>query len=266
MQGIFRFFRRLYLHRQTIWALARRDLRERHIGTVGGALWSLLHPVLLVATFWFVFDQGLKVSTVGDTPFLIYFVTGLAPWLMFSEALMPSVGCVAANAHLIKKMVFPSEILPVVHLVTAAVLHAVMLGVALIVIIGYGEVPPWHIFQIPYYAGAALLLALGLGWLLAAINVFFRDVGQITTVLLNVWFWLTPIVWPIGMLPAEAHPYLLFNPMRYIVEGYRDSLLNGVPFWERGWETAAFWAVCLPLFVAGAVVFRRLKADFAEVI
>jgi lipopolysaccharide transport system permease protein/teichoic acid transport system permease protein len=246
--------------------MARRDLRERHVGTVGGALWSLLQPLLLVATYWFVFSQGFKVSLVSAVPFILYFVVGLAPWLMFAEALGTSVGSVVANGHLIRKLVFPSEILPVVHIATAAVVHAAMLAIVLVVVVLHGYVPTWHLLQLPYYTLAALTLALGLGWVLAAVNVFYRDVGQITQAALNVLFWLTPVVWPLDLLPAAARPYLMLNPMFYVVEGYRDSLLNGVPLWERGWQALAFWSVSLPLLAVGAILFRRLKPDFAEVV
>jgi len=249
-----------------IRAMAIQFVRERYVGTVGGVVWTVLQPLLLVATYWFVFTFGFKLVIVTNVPFVLCFIAGLAPWLLFAEALTTATGSVVANGHLIRKMVFPSEILPVVHLLAATVVHLGVIAVVVAVVFAHGRVPGWAALQLPYYGLATLVLALGLGWLLAALQVFFRDVARVATAVLNIWFWLTPVVWPLELVPERWHSVLALNPAYYVVQGYRDTLLYDTPFWARPAEAAVFWFVALSLMLIGAAIFRRLKPEFAEVL
>lgn len=121
-------------------------------------------------------------------------------------------------------------------------------------------------FQILYYLFGLCVLALGVAWLVSALNPFIRDVGQIVAILLQIGFWSTPIFWDIEMMPSSIQPLLRLNPMFYIVQGYRDSLIYFVPFWQKPLQASIFWTESLFMFVLGALVFKKLKPHFADVL
>lgn len=246
--------------------MAVQQLRARYVGTLAGAVWSIIHPVMLVLTYWLVFSVGFKVQPEGNLPFVVVFICGLIPWLTFSETLAGSVNAITQNVHLVKKVVFPTEILPIVHLLASLIIHGVMLLILMVLLYFYNLPSSLFFVQVIYYTAALTVFSLGLSWLLSAINVFSRDVGHIVTVLLNLWFWLTPIVWPMHLLPASYHRWIMINPMYYIVSGYRDTFLYFRPFWENEVLSIYFWIVCILMFMLGAFVFRRLKPEFADVL
>lgn len=245
--------------------MAKQDLAQRYVGTVGGLLWAVLHPMLMVVIYWFVFTIGFKAQAPGNMPFVLYFVSGLIPWLLFSEVLQNSMTAVTANAALIKKTVFPSEILPLVHLVAGSFTHLVFLSILCLLCLLYGYGPKLALLQVVYYYLALGCLLLGLSWLFGSIHVFHRDLAQGVGALLNLWFWLTPVVWPADMIPDNYSAILKFNPVYYVVEGYR-SVITGIPIWSRQWESVCFWLVAGPVLLLGGYVFKRLKPEFAEVL
>lgn len=264
MYRLFKFLKQIWTQRTVLRVMAAREVRQAYVGTFGGVLWTVLLPLATVLTYWFVFSVGFKLETTRGEPYILFFVCGLAPWLMFTQIVASSVGVVTTNPHLVKKVVFPTEVLPVVQLLAALVMHGAMMAVVVVFLLAYDQPVSWYALQLVYYLFVMLVLALGLGWFLAAVNVFFRDVGQITTIIMGLWFWLTPIVWPLEILSARHAVWLKFNPMYYVTQGYRDSLLYDIGIWERPWATIYFWVVCLSVLAVGTAVFRRLKPDFAE--
>lgn len=266
MMSFFAFVKRLIERRGMIAALTRQTLRARYVGTLGGFAWALAQPLAMIVTYWFVFSVGLKLQGAGGEPFILFFVVGLAPWLFFNEAVNAAAGSVVGQPHLVKKIVFPTEILPIVQVSASAVVHLIVLAITAAIMAWYDRLPGWHAVFLLYYMAAAAVLAVGLGWLTAALQVFFRDVSQIITVLFGFWFWLTPIVWSPDMLPPELRGWLVFNPLRYLVQGYRDALIYGLPPTERLEAGFVFWLETLLVLGLGVYTFRRLKPEFAEVI
>ena len=124
----------------------------------------------------------------------------------------------------------------------------------------------FYYIQFFYYLLYMAILALGLGWAFSALNVFIRDIGQIVGVVMQVGFWATPIFWDINMMPPKVQMILKLNPMFYIVQGYRESFIYFVPFWRHPYQTLYFWLVTLTVFVCGALIFKKLKPQFADVL
>ncbi len=253
-------------YRKLVWAMALRELQVRYVGTFGGAIWAIAHPLATIVTYWFVFSVGFKIQPAGDVPFIVYFVSGLVPWLTFQEIISTSVGAITGAPHLVKKVVFPTAILPVVSLLASLVTHIALLCILLIILSVNGMPWSWTFLNAIYYLIAMYVFALGLGWFVCAINVFSRDVSQIVTVILGLWFWVTPIVWPSKMVGAAYHHLLMLNPMYFIVEGFRNSFLYGVPLWDGGIEHLYMWGICGIVFLIGGHIFLRLQPDFAEVL
>jgi ABC-type polysaccharide/polyol phosphate export permease len=258
--------RQLIQHRRTVWLLAVRNMRDRYTGTFGGMVWAILNPLLLLLVFWFVFGVGLRMGAAAGTPFLLVLFCGLIPWMTFSEILNGAAASITGRAYLVKKIAFPLEILPFTHVVTALLTHGILLIILAIMLLSYRVIPGVGLLLLPYYLFSMCALTAGLSLLLASGSVFNRDIMQGLGVALNIWFWVTPIVWPPEMVSASLKPMLTFNPFYYVVSGYRDCLLSADLVMPAPLATAYFWGVVVLLWALGVLVFTRLKPSFADVL
>ena len=254
------------VHGDTIKTMAIAEIRSRYVDTIGGLIWAVIHPLLVILVYWFVFSVGFKITPPGGAPFILVFLSGFIPWIIFNETLMGNVNVLQTHSHLVTKTVFPTEILPVVRLLVSLVTHFVMLIVLLIIIFISDISFSIYNFQFLYYLFALTVLILGLSWLFASVNLFFRDMSHILQALLPLWFWLTPIVWFREMIPQKYQWLLDLNPLVYIVEGYKKSFIYHSPFWEDIPSAIYFWGIGLIAFVMGGLIFRKLKPEFAEVL
>lgn len=260
------FLRLILAQKNLIISMAKRQVATQHVGSLLGFVWTFLHPIVLIGVFWFVFSVGFKVQPVKDVPFVVWLTAGMAIWTLFADILSRASGAIIANANLIKKTIFPSQILPLVSIISCLLTHAVFLGLLIVLLLFYKMNFSWYYLQSIYYLCCLIVFSLGLSWIVSALNVFIRDVSQIVAVVLQVGFWATPIFWNISIMPKTYHIFIKLNPMFYIVQGYRDSFIGCVPFWDRPYLTFYFWFIALLLFVAGALVFKQLKPQFADVL
>jgi len=266
MAALFRFFKRIYFYRSLIVAMAIQEVKKRYAGTLAGFTWTIVTPLATVLVFWFVFSVGFKIQPVGNYSFVVIFFCGFIPWLTFSETLLFNANAIVGNAHLVKKTVFPTEILPLVNLVASLISHTVML-VILALALHFNNISfSLYNIQFVYYFFSLVVFSIGLGWFISSLNVFFRDTGQIIGVILNMWFWLTPIVWLIDMIPKKYQYIIKLNPMYYIVEGYKQSFVYHVPFWGDYMQGVYFWFIAISSFLVGGYVFKKLKPEFADVL
>jgi len=266
VQMLIIFIRRLVAYRVAILSLAGRSFKTRFVGTGGGAIWSILLPLATVFSYWMVFSLGFKAKGPNNIPFDVYFMTAFLPWSFFTDSLNAATNSLVNNRHLVKKMVFPTETLPLVEILSSTVGHLILTVFTVGLLLLHGTAPGWGALQLVYGYLCAVALASGLGWLLSAINVFHRDVGQSLSVLLSFWFWATPIVWSVDMLPDNWRPLINWNPVYHVVESYRDALLYDRPVWHDFSQLSVFWGMTLVIGLFGAYVFRRLKPEFADVI
>ena len=252
--------------RYLILAMAKREIAAQYVGSLLGFIWTFIHPLVLIFVFWFVFSVGFKVKPMNDVPFVVWLTAGMAPWFLFAQILTASVGTVVVHANLIKKTVFHSEILPIISIACGIVTHLVFLVLLVSLLVLQQMAFSFYVVQFLYYLFCLCVLTLGIGWIISALNVFFRDIGQIVGVIIQVGFWATPIFWDIEIMPPKVQMILKFNPMFYIVQGYRDSFIYHKGFWEHPYLTLYFWTVTLFILVVGVVVFKRLKPQFADVL
>ena len=270
-RGVGRAFRypllSVWRNRRLIRSLVRRDILGRYRGSFGGVFWTVLNPLLLMATYFFVFGIVLHTrfgSDPGRTGFVLYFLCGMLPWLAVSEALGRAPLVVLEYRNFVKKLVFPIEILPVNLVLAALVTEAFALLVFLVLLLAMRGAVPWTVLWLPALVIPQVLLTMGLGWFLAGLGVYVRDLGQINGFLLTLWFFLTPICYPVESLPRQALPLLTRNPMFVLVRAYRDILLEGRPPALGGlWKLSV---VALLLFFAGHAWFYKLRKTFADVI
>jgi ABC-type polysaccharide/polyol phosphate export permease len=264
--NIISFLKIIWLQRHLVFTMSVREVKSQYVGSSLGFLWTIIQPIVMITVFWFVFSIGFKARPMSDVPFVVWLTAGLAPWYFFSEIVNGSTGMVVAHGHLVKRTIFYPQILPVVKVLAAFVTHCVFLCVLLVLIIFQHQPFLFSFFQIIYYSACLVILALGISWFTSALNVFLRDVAQFIGVVLQVGFWVTPIFWDIKMMPENVQWFLKLNPVYYIIQGYRDSLIGNVPFWHHGTYSVYFWCIAVSAFFLGAYTFRRLKPQFPDVL
>ena len=257
------FLTRLVVRRHLIWTFVRRDLRSRYVGSIMGLCWSVVHPLVLLAAYSFVFQVIFQVRPpLGRTDsFAVFLFCGLLPWLYFQDTLQRSCTSVVEQRNLIQKTLFPSEVLPLTLAASNLVTHLFGLAVLLALLL-YLDLLTWTAWLLPAWFFWMLLLALGLGWLLAALQVFLRDTAQVLSVLLVFWFWFTPIFYRVDMVPPRFQPWLRLNPLTHVVEGYRLLLLEGRIPGPESWLALAGFS--LAIFFLGGLAFRGMKREFAD--
>ncbi len=257
----------LWRNRNLIRSMVRRDILGRYRGSFGGVFWTVLNPLLLMTTYFFVFGVVLRTRFQADPSragFVLYFLCGMLPWLAFSEAAGRAPFVILEYRNFVKKLVFPLETLPVNLVAAGLVTQIFALAVFLVgLLIARGGVPA-TVLWLPALLVPQLLFTAGVSWFLAALGVYVRDLGQINGFLLTLWFFLTPICYPTESLPPEALSILSKNPMFVLVAGYRDIFLGPrAPAFGPLWK---LWVVSAVLFLAGHAWFYKLKKSFADVI
>lgn len=243
----------------------RRDFKGRYAGSVMGFLWSFVQPLWSLALFTFLFSTIMKVSPViGERTehFSIFLFCGLLPWMAMQEGIIRATTSITENAGLVKKMSFPSGLL-VWAVVLAALLHeAIALGLFLVVLGVMGQLTLSSLWILIIAVPLQVGLTVGIGFLAAAVNVFFRDTAQINGMLLQGWFFLTPIVYPMSLVPEKFVGFMSLNPLAVIVSLYREALLGGAM--PPPASLTPLVVTTVAFLTVGIAVFRRLKPVFAD--
>ena len=254
-------------HRSLIRSMVRRDIVGRYRGSFGGLFWTVIHPLLLMLTYTFVFGIVLQTRFSPGAPpsdFVLYLLAGMLPWLALSEALGRAPGVVLEHSNFVKKLLFPVEILPVNLTIAGLFSQAFGVAIFLVGMVVTGRDLSVTALYIPVLLIPQFLLTLGLAWFLAALGVFFRDLSQLIGFLLTVWFFMTPICYPEASLPQNYLWLFEKNPMFALVRAYRAVLLEGVP---PAWEPLAIWTGIAAMFLILAHAwFYKLKKSFADLV
>ncbi len=257
----------VFRNRSLIASLVRRDILGRYRGSFGGAVWTVIHPLLLLIAYYFVFAVVLRVR-FGEEPgsggFFFYFFCGMLPWLAFSEAIGRAPNVVLEHSNFVKRVVFPVEILPFNLTFAGLVTEGFGLLLFFAALLASGRGIPWTAAYFPAILIPQLLLTAGLCWFLAALGVFARDTGQIMGFLLTVWFFLTPICYPATALPENWLWLFEKNPMYTVVGAYRAVFLESAP---PDWAALGnLWIVAAGAFWLGYAWFHKVKKSFADLI
>ena len=261
----------LYQSRHLIWKLARNDFKKRYAGSYLGAVWAMAQPVVTVAMYYVVFDvimdSRANVLRSGvEVPFVLFLTAGLVPWFYFNEALTNGTNALLEYNYLVKKVVFKISILPIIKIIAATFIHVFFVGVLLVIAAIYGYYPTVYTLQLIYYSFCLFIFVLALSYTTCAVVVFFRDLSQIINIALQIGMWATPILWNMDALGGGWITVLKLNPLVYIVNGYRSAIYEQEWFFRDFFSTMYFWIVTGVLFGIGALVFKRLKVHFADVL
>lgn len=258
-------FKALWAYRGFILGSVRREFQAKYSNSLLGAAWTVINPLAMIVVYTVVFSQIMRAKLPGvDSQFAysIYLCAGVLTWTFFSETVSRAQNVFLENANLLKKISFPRLCLPVIVVANASLNFAIIFGLFTIFLIASGSFPGWVYLAMFPLLLIQILFSVGLGITLGVLNVFFRDVGQLFGVVLQFWFWLTPVVYPINILPVYVRDLLRYNPMTNLITSYQSILVNGQwPDWSTLWPVTV---LALVLCVCGMHLFRKHAGEMVD--
>lgn len=255
--------RQLKVTRDLIWAWTTRTIRARYQQSLLGWLWAVIQPAASTAMFTFIFTRFVPVNT-GETPYIIFSYVAMVPWTFFASSLTDMTSSLVQNMSLVTKIYFPRESIPIAAMLARLLDFGVAVGLVLLLMLYY-RVPafPASWLYIPFILSIQLALQLGLGLASAALNVFYRDVQPLIILLIQLWFYASPIIYPVSMVPERLRSFYFLNPMAGVIEAYRDVLIRAsVP----GYYLLPSALVVLLVFIAGYWFFKKVEYQFADIV
>lgn len=251
--------REIYQYREMLKNMVAKEVRQRYKGSVFGFLWSFLNPLMMLVVYSIVFSTIMRVD-LKNYPFFLF--VGLLPWTFFSTSLLISAGSIVQNANLIKKIYFPREALPIAVGLTGLVNFILGLLILIPAMLYFKIDITWSIVVLPLIAFLQLIMVTGFTLLVSSLTLYFRDLEHILSVLIVAWFYLTPIIYPIQMVPEKFMWLMNYNPVTNLMLAYQDILYYGkFPDWQSLGYTFLF---SLAIFTVGMKIFGHLKRNFAE--
>jgi len=253
-------------YKKLIHGMVINDLKKEYIGSFLGFFWAFVQPLSMIFVLWFVFEIGFRSKPVENIPFVLWISSGLLPWFFISNSLSQTTNSIVSQAFLVKKISFPVIILPFIKVLSQLTIHLVMMLFLALAFIMYGIGVDIYWLQLFYYIVAASFFLSGVGLLLSSFVVFIKDIKNLLPIVIQFSFWGTPIFWSLSKIPQKYHIYMKLNPFEFLIQGYRDSIIEKVWFWDRGFENLYFWSLSLILFFLGLKVFKKLRTHFVDVL
>lgn len=255
--------RELWDYRGLFWFLVWRDVKVRYAQTVLGAGWAILQPLLTMVVFSVIFGRLAAMPSDG-VPYPIFSLTALVPWTYFSTSLSTASNSLVSNTNLLTKVYFPRLVIPMAPVLAGLVDFAIGFLIVIVMLFAYGITPGLEVLALlPLLVGIMVVTAAGVGTWMAALHIQYRDVKYVVPFLVQVWMYLSPIVYPMTLVPERLRPVYALNPMVGVVEGFRNALLGtGSLTWQ---PMAVSVATSILIFVSGVIYFRRMEHVFADV-
>jgi ABC-type polysaccharide/polyol phosphate export permease len=260
------FFKDIFTNYKFIWNLSKKDFQTRYLGSFLGVLWAFIQPAVQILIFWFVFQVGFKSTPIDDFPFILWLISAMIPWFFISDSIQGATNSIIDSSFLVKKVVFRVSFLPIVKIYSALWIHLFFVFVIFVMFGIYGYYPNVYNVQVIYYMMCSIILILGISWITSSLIIFLKDVGQFVAILLQFGFWLTPIFYSIKIIPEKFQFLIKLNPFFYIIEGYRDAFVYKKWFWEYPTLTLYFWIATILILIIGALLFKKLRPHFADVL
>lgn len=255
-------WRELWAYRELLWVLTMRDIKVRYKQTVLGAAWAIIRPVLTMVIFSVVFGQLANMPSEGY-PYPIFVYAGLLPWTFFAASISSSGQSLVGSAHLVSKVYFPRLIIPLASVGAGLVDLLISTAVLLVMMIWYGVGWTPNLFAVPLLLIGVIFAALGIGTLLSALTVAYRDFTHLTPFLIQIWMYITPIIYPASLVPERWQWVLYLNPMTGLIEAFRSAFL-GRPF---DWDGIGIsLAVSVTIFLIAIAYFNRVERRFADIV
>ncbi|HOJ50769.1 MAG TPA: ABC transporter permease [Spirochaetota bacterium] len=266
IKKIINYLKDVYNNKYLLSVLIERDIKQRFVGSAFGLFWAFLQPFISVLVLWTVITFGFKgQSGPEEIPFIVYLSIGMMVWNIFSETWVNGTNSIIEYSFVIKKTSFRSSLLPFVKIISTSIINMFFVFLVIILIIAYGFYPSIYWLQFFYYFICLVALSLVLNFITSSTNVFLLDISQLVKIFLNFGFWLTPIFWKIEFLPEKYRIFVNFNPMYYVVNGFRETFLYKKFFWENPY-TLYFWAFVFIIGLIGVKIFKSLRPYFTDVL
>jgi len=263
MVAYFQNVKSLYNHKDLLYTWVYRIIRARYQQSLLGGLWAIIVPIATTLIFSVIFTFFIPINT-GNTPYLVFSYTAMVPWTLFSSSITDMVDSLTGNMNLVSKIYFPREILPIASLI-ARLVDALIAFAILVVLMVYYKMPVSiaGLLLLPFILMIQIALCLGIGFIGGALNVFYRDIRHIFLLGLQLWFYASPVIYPVTSVPARLRPYYYLNPMAGILESYRAIILyQELP----GYYLLISIGMAVITLVIGYWFFKRVEFQFADVV
>lgn len=255
-------WRELWAYRELLWVLTARDIKVRYKQTVLGAAWAIVRPVLTMLIFSVVFGTLAKMPSDGF-PYPVFVYAALLPWTFFATAISTSGQSLVGSTNLVSKVYFPRLIIPLSSIGAGLIDLAISTAILLLMMLWYGVGWSVNLLAAPVLLMAVIFIALGVGTLLSALTVAYRDFTHLTPFIVQIWMYITPVIFPVSLVPERWQWLLYLNPMTGLIEGFRSAFL-GKAFDMQGLGISFLMAVVI--FVVGITYFEKVERRFADII
>lgn len=256
------YWRDVWRYRELFYILSWRDIRVRYKQTAIGAAWSIVRPLLTMAVFTVVFSKVAKLPAEGEAPYPIMVFVALLPWQFFANSLSEASGSLIGNTNLITKVYFPRIIIPASAVITSFVDFAISFGLLVLMMLGYQFLPSWQMIFLPLFLALAFAASFGISLYLTALNVKYRDFRYIIPFVVQFGLYISPVGFSSQIVPEQWRMLYALNPMVGVIDGFRWSILGGLPF---PWMTVGISAGITTMFLLlGVGYFRSTEKSFAD--
>ncbi len=261
-----KFFKMIIENKKLIFQLGKNDFRNRFASTSLGSVWGFLQPFIFMLTYVIVFQYILKTGAAGNDPFVVWYIPAMAMWLTLNDTILKTSCSIRQYGYLVKKVVFPIDIIPMITIVSCAVVGLFLIIISIAVCLCFNYLP--NILILLYFIIAAYAFIIAFTRLTSAICTVVPDFAELLSIIMQLVFWFTPIIWNLDMLDGGILLKIAkCSPFTYLVTGIRQAFISGnIITEEYGFYTLVFWAITILLFIWGNRVFKRTKKDFADVL
>lgn len=262
------FIKTLWKNKRLVWQLGKNDFKNRFANTSLGAMWGFLQPFVFMMMYVIVFQYIFKQTGPEGAPYVVWFMPGMAMWMTINDGIIGSSNSIRGYSYLVKKVVFPVDVIPVISLIANAFVALFLIAIATIVCAIFNFVP--NVFQVIYMIFAVYTFLIAVTRFTSAVATLVPDFSNLLGIIMQIGMWLTPVVWDVSMI-AEHHTIsrlMKCLPFTYLVTGFRESFMgnSNIVIAGYGIYTLIFWLVTVAMFVWGNYIFKKSKKDFADVL
>ena len=261
------FIKSIIKNKKLIWQLGKSDFKNRFASTSLGSIWGFLQPFIFMFTYVIVFQYILKTESAGDSPYVVWFLPAMAMWQWLNDSIMSASNSIRSYSYLVKKVVFPVDVIPMISIVASSFVALFLVAVATIVCIIFGYIP--NVLQLIYVLFATYCFIIAFTRFTSAVTTVVPDFSNLLGIAMQLFFWFTPVVWNLNMLSDHQTILTLVKctPFTYLVTAFREVFINGNIITENNFLfTIVFWLITIIMFVWGNSVFKRNKKEFADVL
>lgn len=267
ISSMIEFIRDIYAKRKLIMALSYNDFKKKYSNSYLGLFWSFVQPLINIGVFWFVFSVGFRAADIEKgIPYILWLVCGFIPWYYFSDVFNTGTNVLYEYNYMLKQLVFRPMILPLIKILSNLITHIFFVGLIVVICFVHKVSLSLYSLQVFYYLFCMIYFLIGICLLFGSIKVFLPDVGELITVILQLGVWITPILWNIKILSPKMKLLFKLNPMFYVVDGYRDSFIYKIWFWEKPQWTFTFFVITTITMILGIAIFKRLQPHFNDIL